>query len=444
MGKKPKKDPNAPTMIPEDVFLRVKKLAELKSAPKAPKGELTAEEWCIQPAFHSLPELKLSIHYWQQMAIVHYAEKGMTVPSRMKIVEEDDSAQKAHPRKEIQDLLKYAKGQVKQANKRTAQFLKQLTKKETKELKRTNLLKQIADVDKQMNEELMNSRKFADRQLLFDKRYMIGSKLGETAPRKNVLILVECSDKQQQWINEVKDEITKFLNGVILDGDCETFNIATFSQGAVTSWMPQFQSKADPKKGLADSLKWLNKNFSPKTCSPQSFPPDWLEALNKFTAEGCQPPWHVYICCSRAPEGATAEVSTLVRDLRQNMGEPAKGQPPLPITVVAFDPTTVGDNTEKAFFDEIISDKGSTSFMIDTSAEDLVALEKMLKAVQVKKKQFDKLNKKLDKMADLSDFVAEDRNLFQMQSALMNMLLSDFEVFDWSLKNEKQAPPPEI
>merc|ERR1719277_1562517 len=141
----------------------------------------------------------------------------MKVPSRMRIVEEDESGQRPHPRKEIQDLLKYVKGQLKQATKRTGQFLKQLTKKETKELKRTTLLKQIEEVGNQMNEELQNSRKFAKRQELFDKRYMIGSKLGETAPRKNALIMVECSDKNVAWVNENKDEITKFVNGVIAE-----------------------------------------------------------------------------------------------------------------------------------------------------------------------------------------------------------------------------------
>lgn len=444
MGRKPKKDPNAPTMIPEDVFLRVQRLQILKSAPKAPKGELTAEEWCIPPAYHSYPELKTAVHYWQQMAIVHYTERDLQVPSRMRVIEDDElSAKKPQKRKEVQDLHKYCKGQLKQATKRTGQFLKQLTKKETKELKRTNLLKQIADVDKQMNEELHNSRKFAERQELFNKEYMWGSKLGKTAPRKNALILVETSDKQAQWIVEVKDEITKFINGVIAEQECETFNIATFnSQGTVTQWQQQFQPKTDPKKGLADSLKWLNKNFSPKTCN-QAWPPDWQAALNKFTAEGQQPPYHVYICCSRSPEGTTGEVMGLVKDIRENMGEgPAKGVPPLPINIVAFDPTIVGDGTEKAFFDEIIGDKGS--FMIDTSAEDLLALDKMLKAVQVKKKQCDKLNKKLDKMADLSELVNQDRELFQTQAALMNMLQNDFDVFTWALNNETQAPPPEI
>lgn len=443
MGKKAKKDPNAPTLVPEDTFVRVKKLADLKSAPKAPKGELTQEEWCIQPAFHSLPEFKTTIHFWQNCAIVQYSERDMKVPSRMKFIEDDTKTpKKHHPRKEIQDLFKYCKGQVKQATKRTGQFLKQMEKKEKKEEKRSKLLDQISSVDTAMNEELRNARKFVDRQLLFDKRYMIGTKLGEAVPRKNALIVVEQSDKQQAWIDETKDEIAKLVNGVIAEGECETFNIATFSTSGVTPWCPQFQAKTDPKKGLADSMKWLNKNLSAKTCSAQPYPPDWMSMLNKFTGEGQQAPWRIFICCSRSPDSTNSDILNHIKDLRANMEEPAKGQPVLPINVVAFDPTAVGDKEEQAFFEEVAGPNGT--FMIDTSNEDLVALDKMLKAVGVKKKQLDKLNKKLDKMEDLSERVNEDRSLFQMQQSLQAMLASDLELLDWALKNEAQPPPPEI
>jgi len=445
MGKKGKKDPNAPTLIPEDTFVRVKKLVELKVAPKAPKGELTSEEWCIPPAVHSIAEFKTCIHYWQQTGIVRYVEqKTFNVPSRMKAIDSDATIKKPHPRKEIQDLFKYCKGQVKQATKRTGQFLKQMEKKEGKELKRETLLKQIADVDSQMNEELRSARRFVEKQQLFDKMYMFGSKLSPDckAPRKNALILLELSDKQAQWIDETKDEVTKLLNTVIAEGECESLNMATFSGGAVTTWCPQFQSKTDPKKGLADSLKWLNKNFSAKTCASNAFPPDWCAMLNKFTAEGTPPPWRIFVCCSRSPEGTTADILELVKDLRTNMDSPAKNEPVLPINIVAFDPTIVGDEEEKVFFDAMAGDSGR--FMIDTSAEDLVALDKMLKAVQVKKKQLDKLNKKLDKMEDLSERVAADRELFQMQIALQNMLSNDYEILDWALKNESQPAGPEI
>merc|ERR1711941_64975 len=124
------------------------------------------------------------------------------------------------------------------------------------------------------------------------------------------------------------------------------------------------------------------------------------------------------------------------------MGEPAKGQPVLPINVVAFDPSLVGDDEEQKFFDEVAGENGS--FMIDTSAEDLVALDKMLKAVAVKKKQLDKLNKKLDKLEDLSEKVAEDRKLLQVQIALQKMLESDYEICNWALTNETPVSGPAI
>merc|ERR1711920_122249 len=270
----------------------------------------------------------------------------------------------------------------------------------------------------------------------------IGTKFGEAAPRKNALIVIEASDKQQAFIDETKDEVTKLLNGAINEGECETFNIATFSTSGVNQWSPQFQAKTDPKKGLADALKWLNKSFSAKTCASQPYPPDWISMLRKFTGEGAQTPWRIYIACSKSPERMHTDVVNVVKELRETLGEPAKNQPSLPLHIIAFDPAIVNDQEEKEFFDEIVGPRGS--FLIDTSAEDLVALDKMLKAVQVKKKQLDKLNKKLDKMEDLSEKVAEDRELLKTQIALNSMITNEMEIVDWSMKNEEQPPEPDI
>lgn len=93
--KSKKKDPNAPTLLPEDTYLRAKKLIELtKGQMKQPKGELTQEEWCIPPGFHSTPELKETIKFWQKCAIVQHTERGMKVPSRMKTVEDPSKCAK--------------------------------------------------------------------------------------------------------------------------------------------------------------------------------------------------------------------------------------------------------------------------------------------------------------------------------------------------------------
>lgn len=439
-----KKDPNAPTNIPEDTYVRAKKLQELKVAMKQPKGEFTNEEWCIPPIFHTVPEFKHSIHFWQQCAIVQYNEREkLQVPTRVvNLSDESKSNKKPHPRKELQDILKYLKGQVKQATKRTGQFLKQLEKKEGKELKREALLKQIKDVDDLMNEELRTSRTFVEQQQLFLKKYMVGSKLGEQGPRKNALVLVEQSDKLAQWADEAKDEIMKLVTNVLEpETGPENLNFGIFSGSAVTTWCPTFQSKTDPKKGLPDALKWINKNVSAKVLGGQSFPPDWAAMLNKFSAEGQQPPWRIYICCTRMPEAQASNILEVLSTLRAG-DPPAKGEPLWPINIVAFDGEIAGNDPEKAFFAEVAGPSGS--FLIDTSADDLIQLDKMLKSVQVKKKQLDKLNKKLEKMEDLSARLEEDRSLLQMQIALQRMLENDYNITDWALKNEEVVPEPEI
>lgn len=447
MGKKgKKKDPNAPTLVAEDTILRIKKLQELKVAIKAPKpGQpYTSEEFCIPPVIHGDKEFKQIIHYWQNCAVVHYAERDMKVPSRLKEFEDDAKTVKKHfPRKEIQAWWKWLKKFTKQATKQTGKFMKQMDKKEAKETKRMNLLKQITDVDLVMNDELRASRKFVGRQELFEKKYMIGSKLGEHAPAKDALILIEQSDKMAQFVDEAKDEVSKLLNEVV-NVECETFNLGVFNSGGQTTWCPQFQSKNDPKKGLADAIKWLGKNVSVKTCNPQAFPPDWGAMLAKFTGEGVKPPWRIFLCCSRPPPDTEVRGTILekVEELRKTLPPPQKNSPVLPINVVAFDPEVVGEQADKDFLGNIAGENGQ--FAIDTSQEDLLALDKMLKSVQTKKKQFDKLNKKLDKMEDLSEQVAEFRQLFQMQIALQRMLESDLEICDFALKREEPVTVPDI
>merc|ERR1719488_166064 len=76
------------------------------------------------------------------------------------------------------------------------------------------------------------------------------------------------------------------------------------------------------------------------------------------------------------------------------------------------------------------------SFIIDTSNEDLAALDKMLKSVQAKKKQFEKHTRKLEKMEVLSDHVVEDRRLLNVQIALQRILENDLEILEFALNNE--------
>jgi len=438
MPPKKKKNPQEPLLIPEDVYLRARKLLELKSAPKAPKGSLTSEEWCISPALHGLPELKPVVHYWKQCAVVKYEEReAIKAPSMMKNIDSEEVVKKRWTRKEITELQKYLKSQTKQANKRSGQFLKQLEKKEKKETKRQTVLSSIATLSDNMTEELKSSHRFVDKQQLFDKRYMIGTKLGETAPRNNVLIVVEASERQALYVDETKDEVQKFLNTVISEtGD--TFNIATFSAAAVNTWCPTFQNKDDPKKGLAESLKWLNKAVNPKALTPQPFPPDYLGMLGKFTAEGVPLPHRIFLCVSGKPEDSGAGAALdFIKDLRATRRPPVKGGPVVPINVVAFNHELAREPDQLEFFTDLAGEHGKAMF--DTSQEDLKALDMMLKSVATKTKQLAKLNKKLDKLEDLSEQCDGDRQLLQMQLALQKLLDSDYEVVNWALTVEQPA-----
>jgi len=452
MGKKgAKKDPNAPTLIPEDCFQRARKLQEQKAAVTAPKGDLTNQEWCVPPVFHTLPEFKQVVHYWKQTAIVAYSERvemREKAPTRLKMVVNDEVEKMgSHTRKEIQDQAKFMKSYCKQANKRTGQFLKNLEKKEGKETKREGLNKQYEDGEDQMNKELKHARNFGDEQQIFQKKYMIGSKLGDTAPRQRALIILELSDRQGTWVDETKEEVRKFLYEVInKQEDTTTLQIATFSGAGVNKWTstikpdPGYQPKDDPKKGIDDAFKWLGKQFSAKTCAAQSFPPDWIGMLNTFIGEGIPPPWRIYICCSKAPDNYK-DVLEHINELRKG-DPPAKGEPVLGINCVAFDPQIVGDKDEEEFFQGVVGPEGN--FMIDTTQDDLLALDKMLKAVQVKGKQLAKIDKKRQKMEDLSERVTADRELFQVQVALANMLVNDEQIHKWALENEKPVEGPEI
>jgi len=439
--KKKKKDPKEPLLIPEDVYLRVRKLLELKSVPKPPKGPLTSEEWCISPALHALPELKNVVHYWRQCAVVRYEEReAIKPPSMLKNISSEEVVKKQWTRKEITECQKYLKSQTKQANKRSAQFLKQLEKKEKKETKRQTVLNQIATLADNTTEELKSSHRFVDKQQLFDKRYMIGTKLGEAAPRNNVLIVVEASEKQALYSDETKDEVQKLLNNIISETG-ETFNIATFSATGVNTWCPTYQNKDDPKKGLAESLKWLNKALNTRNLSAQAFPPDYVGMLSKFTAEGVPLPHHMFLCVSGKPDepGALAALD-FMKDLRATRRPPVKNGSVVPINIVAFNHELAREPEQLEFFTELAGEHGG--FMFDTSQDDLRALDMMLKSVATRTKQLAKLNKKLDKLEDLSEQCDADRQLLQMQLALQKLLDSDYEVVNWALTAEQPAEKP--
>lgn len=356
---------------------------------------------------------------------------------------------KSHPLKEIKDLWKFMKTQVKQATKRSNQFLKQLEKKEKKEDKRLNLLKQFQDASNTMNDELRQTRRFAERQAIFDPRYMTRSKLGDndTAVSSRALILVELSDNILRFCEEVKDEVKKLLEKTIAEGT-ETFNIWLFSPTAIAKWCPQYQPKDDPKKGLADSIKWLNKNFTPKVAGANPFPPNWLNIVEQLSVDRSNAPLRIYMCCSRPPPDAAGPVALeafeAFRSGSQPPDENGEEQPKLrpinvPLNIVAFDADIDNDQEAANWFTQLHGPDGT--FLLDTTQQDCLALDKLLKSVALRKKQLDKLTKKLDKLEDLSEKVIEDRRLLRTQISLQRFLEADFEMIVWAMNNEVQSAP---
>merc|ERR1712007_397881 len=251
-----------------------------------------------------------------------------------------------------------------------------------KETKREVLAKSIAELDEEMNEEIRRARAFAESQELFKKKYMVGSKLGDIAPEKNGLIIMEISDRQSLRLNEMKDEVTKLMTEVL---SSSSVNLATFSATSVQTWCPDFQNLGDAKKGLADAMKWLTKTVTRKACMAQPGPPDLLALLKRFIREGVNNrPTRIYMCCAGSFSADKSALLKGLHNLRQEINpDAADGDPVLPFNIVAFDPNLVGKMDENDFFNEIATPHGS--FMIDTSKEDLAALDRMLKSVQKKK-----------------------------------------------------------
>jgi hypothetical protein len=303
-----KRDPNSIVLVPEDTFLRVKKLCEGKIVPKPPKGELDEEAWSIPPINHTMPELKQVIQYWKQCAVVQYSErKELKVPSRSKEMSLEMPNPARPTFKEMTALAKFMKSTVKQADKRTGQFLKQLLKKEKKEDKRLGLVNQIANFEKLMAEEVKKACDFAKGKNLFE---------GMFPPDPKEL------ERQQALVEEKERKSSK------------------------------------------------------------------LSSVHPAPPEG---------------EGEKAEGD----------GEKAaEEKPPEP-----------PPNTE---------------------AEDLLTIDKHLKTVTGHKKKIATLNKKLDKMEDLSGQVADDRKNLLVQLALTALLTEDKAVIDWAMSNTEGPPPPEI
>lgn len=412
---------NGPILVHEDVFLRGRKFIEAKIAPAPPKGELTLQELCIPPIFHTLPELKSCVQFWSQQALVRLQDPKTVEPSRLSRTQSDKNLA-PRPRKEMIEVTKYYAKQVKAAEKRTVQFLKQLEKTETKQQKRELQIQKVQDMEKSMGDELMECRKYAKRYELFEPKYMNHSKFGEKCPKKNVWIVAEASDLMSPFLGNVIEEIVKLVQ-TSLEENCNCFNLGIFGSDSWLQWCPTYQNPKDPKKGAADSLKWLNKNLTVKTCAGNAWPPKWVQMFESCFLEGManpkMEPSCVFVACSKPPDDKTA-----VYDVMQGKG--------VPIQTIAFDDSMEEDEECKKFFETLAGPKGG--MLVDTSMRDLQKVDKMLTSVKTKKKQVEKLQAQLAKMEDCSGLVAEHKKLLVEQISMEALIRNDLAVAEADVK----------
>merc|ERR1712072_1040151 len=88
--------------------------------------------------------------------------------------------------------------------------------------------------------------------------------------------------------------------------------------------------------------------------------------------------------------------------------------------VVSYDPEVEGDFNQEEFFAELVGPEGH--FQVDNSKAGMEMVDKTLADVKKKKKQFDKFNKKLGKMEDMSDKLKDFKGLLYKQISIENLL----------------------
>ena len=114
--------------------------------------------------------------------------------------------------------------QVKAAEKRSAQFLKQVEKSETKQQKRELQLEKIADLEKQIADQLLEVRSYSASKELFLEKYLTGSKFGTSCGKKNVWIVCEASEKTANYVTNMIDEVSKLVSGPETE-NCERYRM---------------------------------------------------------------------------------------------------------------------------------------------------------------------------------------------------------------------------
>merc|ERR1712070_477064 len=104
----------------------------------------------------------------------------------------------------------------------------------------------------------------------------------------------------------------------------------------------------------------------------------------------------------------------------------------LPTSVVSYEPEVEGDFSQEEFFAELVGPEGH--FQVDTSKQGMEMVDKTLADVKKKKKQFDKFNKKLGKMEDMSEKLSEFKSLLYQQVSVENLVRNDWMLHGKAMK----------
>jgi hypothetical protein len=435
--------------VDKDAFIRAEKIKEAGLKPGKPKGDLTVEDLSHPPSLMaSCPEFKAAQNYWANEWVVKFSDRNAhqwpadmlsdtlqetrndlleKAPAKALTKSASDPTLERKSKKEVQDMLKFMKGQVKQAEKTKKAFLKQVEKCEKKEDKRVTLIKQIKTVKEAIDDDLSNADEYARKNKLFALKYLFGSKLGADAPTTNVLIVIEISDKIAPYMENIKNDILAFF-ATVIEKTVESFNLIFFSSAGIVSYMPTFTPtvpEGKVKKGAADCQKWLQKQFTPKAGANAPWPPDWLQMVEWLTKDEENMPSSIYLACSKVPM-PNRDPLNRINDFRALKGIT------LPTTVVSYEPEVEGDFNQEEFFREFVGPDGS--FEVDSSKAGMEMVDKTLADVKKKKKQFDKFNKKLDKMEDMSDKLTDFKGLLYQQISIENLVRNDWMLHEKALK----------
>jgi hypothetical protein len=450
----------AEVLIHEDCFTRATKLKEANVKPGKPKGDLTAEDFFpYTPGIQSMPDFKPAVAYFGTAMTVKYAERenfkwptdARFLPPLGQSASEPDLARRN--KKEVQDMFKFLKGQVKQAEKAKKNFFKQYSKCEGKCDKKKVLEGQIKALEDVIDSSLREADECAKKTRVFQLKYMFGSKLDKEVASDRVAIVMESSDKMAPYLEAAKNDVNLLIP--VLERDCASFNTFLFSSAGITPyqpvWTPTFPdpNNKKSKKGSQDCLKWINKQYNPKAMAGAPWPPDWLalvEALCKENPDaekggvgmptGPLPtdPWelpnHIYIVCSKVPIPCQQALDR-ISQVRLVHGVD------LPVTIITYEPETEGDFNQECFFKDFAGAKGR--FELDTSKRDMENVDKILGQVKKDRKKLDKLGKKLAKMeakdGPTMEKLEEFGTLFQQQNSLELLARNDFALAERAMKN---------